>query len=337
MRDQHPLGHQPAASSATDSAAVHPVALDSTIPSSPIPDAPVPQCVGIVGLGLIGGSFARAYAAAGVEVLAFDVSSDTLDAARIETISGILDEKSLGRCDLVILAAYPTTCIEWLRAHAKLLGEITRTRPGNPPVVIDTAGVKQCVCDEAFPLAREHGFRFVGTHPMAGTEHSGFAHARADLFAGAPMVLVPPALDDAGRLELLDRVHTLLAPVGFGSFSVTTPEAHDRVIAFTSQLAHIVSNAYVKSPTAQLHHGFSAGSYRDLTRVAHLNPAMWSELMCDDAQALSQEITHLIGALEAYRDALDARDERRLRMLLAEGDRIKRSLDDAIDTPEIGR
>lgn len=284
--------------------------------------------VGIVGLGLIGGSFARAYRAAGAEVLAFDVDRDVLEAARVDTIAGELDADSLGTVDLVVLAAYPHACIEWLEAHAEALASASNTERGTGPLVIDTAGVKSAVCERAFELARAHGFAFVGAHPMAGTENSGFAYARADLFRGAPMVLVPPEVGDLERLMLLDRAHTLLAPIGFGSFSVTTPEEHDRTIAFTSQLAHVVSNAYVKSPTAQGHHGFSAGSYRDLTRVAHLNPAMWAELMCENAENLSRELTWLIDALGAYRAALDAGDPERLRMLLAEGDRIKRSLDD---------
>ncbi|MCI7731270.1 prephenate dehydrogenase/arogenate dehydrogenase family protein [Enorma burkinafasonensis] len=284
--------------------------------------------VGIVGLGLIGGSFARAYRAAGAEVLAFDVDRDILEAARVDTIAGELDADSLGTVDLVVLAAYPHACLEWLEAHAEALASASNTERGTGPLVIDTAGVKSAVCERAFELARAHGFAFVGAHPMAGTENSGFAYARADLFRGAPMVLVPPEVGDLERLMLLDRAHTLLAPIGFGSFSVTTPEEHDRTIAFTSQLAHVVSNAYVKSPTAQGHHGFSAGSYRDLTRVAHLNPAMWAELMCENAENLSRELTWLIDALDAYRTALDAGDPERLRMLLAEGDRIKRSLDD---------
>ena len=284
--------------------------------------------VGIVGLGLIGGSFARAYRAAGAEVLAFDVDRDILEAARVDTIAGELDADSLGTVDLVVLAAYPHACLEWLEAHAEALASASNTERGTGPLVIDTAGVKSAVCERAFELARAHGFAFVGAHPMAGTENSGFAYARADLFRGAPMVLVPPEVGDLERLMLLDRAHTLLAPIGFGSFSVTTPEEHDRTIAFTSQLAHVVSNAYVKSPTAQGHHGFSAGSYRDLTRVAHLNPAMWAELMCENAENLSRELTWLIDALGAYRTALDAGDPERLRMLLAEGDRIKRSLDD---------
>lgn len=286
------------------------------------------MCVGIVGLGLIGGSFARAYRSLGATVYALDTDRDTMDASMIETVEATLDDASIPSCDLIILAAYPQACIEWLEEHAKILGRISDPDTSRGPIVIDTAGVKEAVCARAFELARVNGFAFVGTHPMAGTQYSGFAHARADLFRGAPMVLVPPETDDARRLTLLDRVHTLLAPVGFGSFSVTSPEEHDRVIAFTSQLAHVVSNAYVKSPTARAHHGFSAGSYRDLTRVAHLNPGMWAELMMDDAKNLSQEIASLIEALDAYRLALDAGDRDRLRMLLAEGDRIKRALDD---------
>lgn len=286
------------------------------------------MCVGIVGLGLIGGSFARAYRSLGATVYALDTDRDTMDASMIETVEAPLDDASIPSCDLIILAAYPQACIEWLEEHAEILGRISDPDTSRGPIVIDTAGVKEAVCARAFELARVNGFAFVGTHPMAGTQFSGFAHARADLFRGAPMVLVPPETDDARRLTLLDRAHTLLAPVGFGSFSVTSPEEHDRVIAFTSQLAHVVSNAYVKSPTARAHHGFSAGSYRDLTRVAHLNPGMWAELMMDDAKNLSQEIASLIEALDAYRLALDAGDRNRLRMLLAEGDRIKRALDD---------
>ena len=263
-----------------------------------------PKCAGIVGLGLIGGSFARGYAQAGVRVLAWDPDDDVMTAASMGTIAGELNDRTLGECDIIVLACYPEACIEWLE------------------------GVKGIVCERAFELARENGFYFVGAHPMAGTQFSGYAHSRADLFQGAPLVLVPPAVDDALKLELLGQVREMVRPLGFGKFSVTSAAEHDRVIAFTSQLPHVVSNAYVKSPTAQIHHGFSAGSYRDLTRVAHLNPQMWSELMIDDADALAFEIDHLIESLGAYSRALKDRDQRYLENLLAEGDRIKRALDD---------
>lgn len=298
-------------------------------PQDKLPEG-APRRVGIVGLGLIGGSFARAYRAAGVSVLAYDTCNETLDAAFVDTIEGILDETTIATCDLIVLATYPNACIEWLEQHADAIAEAQSDETG--PVVIDATGIKQKLCDQAFEIARRHGFSFVGAHPMAGTEHSGFAYARRDLFRGAPMVLVPPKCSDQERLELLDRVHTLLEPVGFGQFSVTTPEVHDRVIGYTSQLCHIVSNAFIKSPTAQEHHGFSAGSYRDLTRVAHLNAPMWAELMTDNAHNLSRELTCLIDSLTAYRDALDNGNEQALESLLAEGDRIKRALD--VNTPD---
>lgn len=291
-----------------------------------------PKCAGIVGLGLIGGSFARGYAQAGVRVLAWDPNEDVMVAASMGTVSGELNEETLGECDIIVLACYPEACIEWLEAHAQALAEATDTQAIMGPVVIDTVGIKGIVCERAFNLARENGFYFVGAHPMAGTQFSGYAHSRADLFAGAPLVLVPPAVDDSLKLELLSQVREMVRPLGFGKFSVTSAEEHDHVIAFTSQLAHVVSNAYVKSPTAQEHHGFSAGSYRDLTRVAHLNASMWAELMTDNAQYLSQELTCLIDSLSAYRDALDRKDEEQLKELLAEGDRIKRVLDS--NTPD---
>ena len=291
-----------------------------------------PKCAGIVGLGLIGGSFARGYAQAGVRVLAWDPDEDVMVAASMGTVSGGLNEETLGECDIIVLACYPEACIEWLEAHAQALAEATDTQAIMGPVVIDTVGIKGIVCERAFNLARENGFYFVGAHPMAGTQFSGYAHSRADLFAGAPLVLVPPAVDDSLKLELLSQVREMVRPLGFGKFSVTSAEEHDHVIAFTSQLAHVVSNAYVKSPTAQEHHGFSAGSYRDLTRVAHLNASTWAELMTDNSQYLSQELTCLIDSLSAYRDALDRKDEEQLKELLAEGDRIKRVLDS--NTPD---
>ena len=291
-----------------------------------------PKCAGIVGLGLIGGSFARGYAQAGVRVLAWDPDEDVMVAASMGTVSGELNEETLGECDIIVLACYPEACIEWLEAHAQALAEATDTQAIMGPVVIDTVGIKGIVCERAFNLARENGFYFVGAHPMAGTQFSGYAHSRADLFEGAPLVLGPPAVNDSLKLELLSQVREMVRPLGFGKFSVTSAEEHDRVIAFTSQLAHVVSNAYVKSPTAQEHHGFSAGSYRDLTRVAHLNASMWAELMTDNAQYLSQELTCLIDSLSAYRDALDRKDEEQLKELLAEGDRIKRALDS--NTPD---
>lgn len=176
-----------------------------------------PKCAGIVGLGLIGGSFARGYAQAGVRVLAWDPDDDVMTAASMGTVAGELNDETLGECDIIVLACYPEACIEWLEAHAQALADATDTEAIMGPVVIDTVGVKGIVCERAFELAREHGFYFVGAHPMAGTQYSGYAHSRADLFQGAPLVLVPPAVDDALKLELLGQVREMVRPLALAS------------------------------------------------------------------------------------------------------------------------
>ena len=165
---------------------------------------------------------------------------------------------------------------------------------------------------------------YVGGHPMAGTENSGFKHSRADMFRGASMIVVPEKAND---LALIERVRALLAPVGFGRLTVTTAEKHDEMIAFTSQLAHVVSNAYMKSPTAGLHKGFSAGSYKDMTRVAWLNETMWTELFLDNSDYLIRELDLLTRSLQEYRDALARGDAETLKALLADGRRRKEEVD----------
>lgn len=269
--------------------------------------------VGIVGLGLIGGSFAKAYHASGWRVLAFDIDADTMAVASIdETIQATLGPDNVGECDLILLALYPAGCIAWLKENAE--------RVRKDCLVIDTAGVKREVCAGCMPIAAEHGFTFVGGHPMAGTQYSGYKYTRENLFHNAPMVICPPRVDD---MALFERIKDLLAPAGFGSICVSTPEEHDKRIAFTSQLAHVVSNAFIKSPTAQGHKGFSAGSYKDLTRVAWLNENMWTELFFDDADNLLFELDTIIASLGEYRDALAVRDADTMRRLLADGRRAK--------------
>ena len=273
--------------------------------------------VGVFGLGLIGGSFVKAYHEAGWRVLAHNRSRSVLEFAKLGgEVDGELTKENIGECDLVLLTVYPEAAVRTLREFAPYIGK--------KPLVMDCCGTKRVVCEAAFPMAEEFGFTFVGGHPMAGTQYSGYKYAKADLYKGQPMVVVPPRFDD---IYLLDRVKELLAPAGFSGISVTTAEAHDEMIAFTSQLAHVVSNAYVKSPTAKQHHGFSAGSYRDLTRVAWLNAPMWAELFLENRDKLVSELDSLIAHLTAYRDAMEAGDREKLTGLLDEGKRLKEEID----------
>lgn len=273
--------------------------------------------VGVVGLGLIGGSLARAYHHAGHRVLCHDIDQSILAYAELAGVSdGRLDEASLGGCELLLIALYPQAAAEYL----------TQAAPHLPPqaVVIDCCGTKSEICRVGFRLAEEYGFTFVGGHPMAGTQYSGLKHSRATLFKGASMVIVPPVYDD---IDFLQRVKDLLAPAQFGRITVTTAEEHDEMIAFTSQMPHLVSNAFIKSPTARRHKGFSAGSYKDLTRVAWLNEQMWTELFLANRDNLIREVDGLIGELGKYREAMAAGDAPALRALLAEGRHIKEEVD----------
>lgn len=273
--------------------------------------------VGILGLGLIGGSMARAYAVAGHTVYAADLDESTLSFAMLSgAVHGRLDEETIPACELLLLAIYPGGSAKWLEDNGRLVD--------SGALVLDLCGIKQEVCKRCFPVARKYGFTFVGGHPMAGSHFSGFKYSRADLYKGAPMVLVPPRFDD---IDLLQRVKDAMAPCGFGMFSVTTAEEHDRMIAFTSQMPHVLSNAFIKSPTARQHKGFSAGSYKDLTRVAWLNAPMWSELSLENRDNLLFELNTYLDSLTAYRDALEARDGERLTALLEAGKKAKEEVD----------
>lgn len=273
--------------------------------------------VGIVGLGLIGGSFAKAYSAAGARVLAYNRSRSTLDFAIMNgDVTEELTAENIAECELLLIALYPEAVVEYFEKMAPHISKDT--------LVMDCGGTKRNVCAACFKIAAAHGLTFCGGHPMAGTHSSGYKYARANLYHGAPMVIVPPDFDD---LLLMERAERLLAPVGFGKFTFTTAAEHDEMIAFTSQMAHIVSNGYIKSPTARKHKGFSAGSYKDLTRVAWLNPQMWAELFLENRDNLIKELDSFVNSMEQYRAALVSGDREELVKILDEGRRIKEEVD----------
>ena len=266
--------------------------------------------VGIVGLGLIGGSMAKSIKARTAHtVFGCDIDPETMRAARAcGAIDAPLTAETLGACDLVLVAVRPAAAVQWVRENAVQIGKHT--------AVVDLCGVKRTVVRALTPIAGEYGFSYIGGHPMAGRECGGFVSAADDLYAGASMILTPDEHTD-GRL--LERLKAFFLKLGFAAITLTDPEEHDRIIAFTSQLAHIVSSAYVKSPEAQRRRGFSAGSFRDMTRVARLDEDMWTELFLDDADHLTDELDILIGHLQEYADALKAGDAQRLRALLRDG------------------
>ncbi len=266
--------------------------------------------VGIVGLGLIGGSMAKSIKIRTAHtVWGADLDAETMTLARLSgAIDGALTDENLPLCDLVFVAIRPTAAVEWVKDNA--------ARIAKTAILVDLCGVKRGVCASIAPVAKEYGFAYIGGHPMAGRERGGFVNSGAELFTGAPMILTPDKQTD---MRMLETLKAFFLDIGFAGLTFSTPDEHDRIVAYTSQLAHLVSSAYIKSPEAQRRRGFSAGSYKDMTRVAHLDEAMWTELFLDDADYLSEQLDILIDHLNEYRDALGARSAERIQALLKDG------------------
>ena len=266
--------------------------------------------IGIVGLGLIGGSMARSIKARTPHsVWGSDIDSEVMAAARLcGAIDAPLTDENIASCDLILTAVLPRAAVEWALAHGPRISRNT--------ILIDLCGIKRGVCRKLAAVAGKYGFTYIGGHPMAGKEKWGFANSTDSLFNGAFMILTP---DEGVSMPLLEKLKRFFTAIGFVGLTITTPEEHDRVIAYTSQLAHITSSAYVKSPEAQRHCGLSAGSFRDLTRVARLDPDMWVQLMMGNADFLAEQLELLIGNLNKYLSALRDGDTEGLRLLLKDG------------------
>ena len=266
--------------------------------------------IGIIGLGLIGGSIAKAikkHTAHCVygEDIQQQVCQQALQDGAIDTI---LTPELYYQCQVIIVALYPQLAINAISSHAADIA------PGT--LVVDCCGVKEPLWEALSPLAKEHHFTFIGGHPMAGVENFGYSAASADLFAGASMILTPAPDEEQQRVSQAEQ---LFLSIGFKRICRCTPQEHDRMIAYTSQLAHIVSSAYVQSPAAMKHLGFSAGSFQDMTRVAKLNEQMWVELFLDNKQNLLDELDGLITRLQQFSAAITTENRDGLFALLHEG------------------
>ena len=274
--------------------------------------------VGIVGLGLIGGSLAKSIKEnTRHTVLGMDLDpSVVLKARLLEAIDDELSASGFKRCDILLIAIHPLATLEFMKTNADKF---------NPRgMVIDCCGIKREVCKLGDELAKKCGFTFIGGHPMAGKERSGFEHSAKTLFNRASMILVPPR---GIGLDKIGAAKQFFLDIGFGSVKLTTPEEHDRMIAYTSHLAHVLSSAFVKSEAARNHRGFSAGSFRDMTRVATLHAGMWTELFMANRDNLAAEVDTLIRHLAEYRDALNNADRDRLYELLDAGAKLKAEID----------
>lgn len=363
--------------------------------------------IGIVGLGLIGGSLAAAFKKSGHRVLGMDSNKTIQDFALLagsidgvltigpagpvptarntsneETVSVNADEiratspvseldTDAQSCDVIFIAVSPKNAESWIRENTQYLAnqavshstdnqatnqtidsqttdnqaanhstdnqaanqtansQTTDNQTAKTLLVIDCCGTKRNICRAGFDAAAEYGFTFIGGHPMAGKQFGGYKNSSAELFDGAFFALVPnDANGDSGNIALLSTVQSILKDAGFTRFAVMTPDEHDQIIAFTSQMAHLISNAYIKSDMAEVGIGaqLSGGAFRDMTRVAYLDEGMWTELFMENRDNMLSELNGFIGELERYRNAIEARDENTLAALLAEGKRRKEQI-----------
>ena len=273
----------------------------------------------IAGVGLMGGSFALALQkAAPVRVVGLDRDPAVLmQALKRHAIDEVCTNELLGKADMLVLALPPRAAVEVLREAAPQMKQ--------GAIVTDICGVKRFVVQECTPICEQYGLHFVGAHPMAGKEKSGFSQADAALFHGASFIITP---GDETPEFVLDAMHALAKALGCTRLTVTTPEEHDRMIAFTSQLPHVLAGAYVQSPCAPRHEGFSAGSYRDVSRVATVDETVWSELFAENSDLLENELEQLIARLEEFRKAIEAKDEAHMSRMIKEGRLCKLRADD---------
>jgi prephenate dehydrogenase len=276
--------------------------------------------IAMIGLGLIGGSMAKAIKVNTEHIVyGYDCNSTVTKKAKlVGAIDAPLTDDLLTACDLTIVALYPEASIRYIQEKRALF------KKGS--TVLDCCGVKDLVCRKIEPIAMDEGFIFIGGHPMAGLEHSGFHYAKETLFEGASMVLTPTK----GSIQDVERIKILCQQIGFSTIQIASPEEHDQMIAFTSQLAHVISSSYIKSPSALKHQGFSAGSYKDMTRVAKLNEAMWTELFLENAAFLSEEIDGIVDRLQEYSDAIKQGDKTLLHAMLKDGREKKAVIDGEI-------
>ena len=265
--------------------------------------------IGIIGLGLIGASLARAAKKyAGCTVYGYDIDAAVIQTALREGVIDGAGEEIACACDIVFVCLFPKAAVEFILHHVF------------DGVVCDVCGVKSAIAKRISGNVQG----YVGVHPMAGKEISGYAAGDADLFLNASLIITKDGYTNEKDIRV---VEDFARAAGFDRIVIATPEEHDRMIAYTSQLAHVVSNAYVKSPTSEGYIGYSAGSFSDLTRVARLNPDMWTELFFMNQEHLLFEVETLLENLSAYRNALRDGDGEGMRRLLAEGRDQKEKLD----------
>jgi prephenate dehydrogenase len=259
------------------------------------------KIITVIGMGLIGGSICKSLQGKH-DVFGIDLSEEILkDALNCGYIQGI---GYLKMADIVIVATPPKTVLETLK-HS-----ISQMKKNS--IIIDVCGVKELFSKEINSFLENNNrenITYIGCHPMAGKENFGYNHSDARLFKGRDFIMTVEERMDKTAVE---AVRQLARDMGFGRITECSPEHHDKVIAYTSQLAHIVSSCYVKSPTLPFVDGYCGGSFQDMTRVATLDREMWADLFLMNRENIIDETENLVKSLTNFLETLKSADKMQL-------------------------
>lgn len=267
----------------------------------------------VSGMGLIGGSFCKALKKyTNHTVIGYDINSDIEKLAVSENSIDRIFNGDYSGIDIIIVCMYPEITEQYFYSTVPRMEKNT--------LITDVCGIKGEMSERLRKFTRQYGISYIPIHPMAGKEVGGYSNSSADLYIRANMVITPFRDSDGNKVGMLSR---LSENIGFRKIVVTTPQEHDSMIAYTSQLAHIVSSAYVKSPSLEKECGFSGGSFQDMTRIATMNEDMWTSLFMQNRANLENELSILIQNLEKYRKALEENDSRTMKRLIREGSDLK--------------
>ncbi len=270
--------------------------------------------IGIIGMGLMGGSLGRAIIKhTNHTVFGYDTDATSMVKANLlHAFNYELNDSNIGDMDVLIVALHPHATIKVLQETAPKMKQ--------GAILCDCCGNKRSIVEVMEALQADYPeVHYLSLHPMAGREFSGIAHSTVGLYDKASIIAVPVHTN----IEPITAIKKLFMDINAERFVISSAEEHDKIIAYTSQLAHIVSSAYVLGSMSSEHMGFSAGSFKDMTRVAKLNPDMWTELMIDNSDNLSHQIAELIDNLQQFKKHLDEGDAGALHTHLENGVKAK--------------
>ena len=272
--------------------------------------------IAIAGLGVVGGSFAKALKGKGHEVYGVDVDDVTISIAKAEgtIIEGYHDANEIvPQCDLTIICLYPSLILDFLKR--------TTFKPGS--IVSDVVGIKSYFLEQALEIVPDD-IEYISIHPMAGREKKGYSYADAEVFRGANFIIIQHPGNDEDKIRWMAE---FAMDLGFRPARIMSPGDHDEIIAFTSQLTHVIAVSLINSDTQKYDTGKYIGdSFRDLTRIANINKDLWSELFLNNKDYLFEAIAHFEEKIEIMKKAIQDDDIETLKENFVEATKRREAL-----------